>query len=63
MIADALVFLRNRLNQHFKSFSDDPAAGASEDKVVFLDGEQKTDSASFSAWPSRCSGARPGSRR
>ena len=47
MIADALVFLRNRLNQHFKSFSDDPATGASEDKVVFLDGEQKTDSVSF----------------
>lgn len=47
MIADALVFLRDRLNQHFKSFSVDPATGASEDKVVFLDGEQKTDSASF----------------
>lgn len=47
MIADALVFLRNRLNQHFKLFSDDLASGASEDKVVFLDGEQKTDSASF----------------
>lgn len=47
MIADALIFLRNRLNQHFKSFSIDPATGASEDKVVFLDGEQKTDSVSF----------------
>lgn len=45
MIADALVFLRNRLNQHFRSFSADPAA--SEDKVVFLDGDQKTDSISF----------------
>lgn len=47
MIADALVFLRDRLNQHFKSFSVDPATGASEDKVVFLDGEQKTDSVTF----------------
>lgn len=47
MIADALVFLRNRLNQHFTAFSDDLATGASEDKVVFLDGEQKTDALNF----------------
>src|SRR5574337_1619443 len=47
VITDALVFLRNRLNQHFKSFSVDPATGASEDKVVFLDGDQKTDSLTF----------------
>lgn len=47
MIADALVFLRNRLNEHFKSLSSATASGASEDKVAFLDGEQKSDSVSF----------------
>lgn len=49
MIADALVFLRNRLNEHFKSFSSANTLGASEDKVVFLDGEQKADSITFKA--------------
>ncbi|MBL8473315.1 MAG: DUF4255 domain-containing protein [Rhodocyclaceae bacterium] len=47
MIADALLFLRDRLNRHFKSFSSASDTGASEDKVVFLDGDQKADSISF----------------
>lgn len=47
MIADALVFLRNRLNQHFKLSSNDLASGAGEDKVVFVDGDQKSDAVSF----------------
>lgn len=46
MIADALVFLRNRLNQHFSAASGD-LAGAGEDRVVFVDGEQKSDALSL----------------
>ena len=38
MIDEALLFLRNRLNAHLKSF-DGVAAESSEDRVVFVDGE------------------------
>src|SRR5262245_43349100 len=38
VIDEALLFLRNRLNAHLKSF-DGAAAESSEDRVVFIDGE------------------------
>lgn len=47
MIADVLVLLKNRLNAHFQSLSGAGLAGAGEDKVVFVDGDQKPDSISF----------------
>lgn len=47
MIADVLVLLKNRLNAHFQSLSGTGLAGAGEDKVVFVDGDQKPDSISF----------------
>ena len=47
MIADALILLKDQLNNHFKSFSTDTNAGAGEDKVVLMEGDQLTDSASF----------------
>jgi hypothetical protein len=46
MIADILVFLKNRLNAHFLSqlaTIDSPG----EDNVIFLDGDQKSDAISF----------------
>lgn len=47
MIADVLVLLKNRLNAHFQLLSGTGLAGAGEDKVVFVDGDQKPDSISF----------------
>lgn len=47
MIADILVLLRNRLNAHFLSLSGAGFDGAGEDKVVFVDGDQKPDSINF----------------
>jgi Pvc16 N-terminal domain len=47
MIADILVFLKDRLNFHLNLFTVDGNVGASEDKVVFIDGDQKPDSISF----------------
>lgn len=47
MIADVLVFLKNRLNAHFHSLSGAGLVDAGEDKVVFVDGDQKPDSTSF----------------
>jgi len=47
MIADVLVFLKNRLNAHFHSLSGAGLADAGEDKVVFIDGDQKPDSTNF----------------
>jgi Pvc16 N-terminal domain len=47
MIADILVFLKNRLNAHFSLLSGSGLAGAGEDQVVFIDGDQKPDSISF----------------
>ncbi len=47
MIADVLVFLKNRLNAHIRSLSGTNIADAGEDKVVFVDGDQKPDSISF----------------
>lgn len=46
MISDILVFLINRLNEHFNILSGD-ASHATEEKVVFLDGDQKPDSITF----------------
>lgn len=47
MIADILVFLKDRLNAHLNLISGSVIGGASEDKVVFIDGDQKPDSISF----------------
>ncbi len=47
MIADILVFLKNRLNAHFNSLTGTGPTDANEDKVVFVDGDQKPDSISF----------------
>lgn len=47
MIADVLVLLKNRLNAHFRSLSGAGLGDADEDKVVFIDGDQKPDSTSF----------------
>jgi hypothetical protein len=47
MIADVLLLLKNRLNAYFQSLSDDGLADAGEDKVVFVDGDQKPDSINF----------------
>ncbi|HEY8037527.1 MAG TPA: DUF4255 domain-containing protein [Methylobacter sp.] len=47
MIADVLVLLKNRLNAHFQSLSGTGLADAGEDKVVFVDGDQKPDSINF----------------
>jgi hypothetical protein len=47
MIADVMIFLKNRLNAHFSSLSGKGANDAGEDKVVFVDGDQKPDSISF----------------
>lgn len=47
MIANVLVFLKNRLNAHIRSLSGANIAEAGEDKVVFVDGDQKPDSISF----------------
>lgn len=43
MIGEVLTLLKNRLNRYL----DVLAGGAVEDKVVFMDGEQKTDSLNF----------------
>jgi hypothetical protein len=47
MIADILVFIKNRLNAHFNLLSGTGPLNAGEDKVVFVDGDQKPDSISF----------------
>jgi Pvc16 N-terminal domain len=47
MIADILVFLKNRLNAYFRSLSGAGLTDAGEDKVVFVDGDQKPDSITF----------------
>ena len=47
MIGDVLVFLKNRLNSHLRSLSGGNLNDAGEDKVVFIDGDQKPDSVSF----------------
>lgn len=47
MIADILVFVKNRLNAHFSLLSGTGPTDANEDKVVFVDGDQKPDSISF----------------
>ena len=47
MIGDVLTLLKNQLNSHFKSFSTGATEVAGEDRVVFMDGDQKTDAASF----------------
>jgi len=47
MIGDVLTLLKNQLNSHFKSLSTGNSEGVGEDKVVFMDGDQKADSASF----------------
>ena len=46
MIADVLVFLKNRLNTHFRTLSGS-VEEADEDKVVFIDSDQKPDSVTF----------------
>lgn len=47
MIGDVLTLLKNQLNNHLKSLSAGAAEAVGEDKVVFIDGDQKTDSAAF----------------
>jgi hypothetical protein len=47
MIADILVFLKKRLNAHFRSLAGAGIADAGEDKVVFVDGDQKPDAINF----------------
>lgn len=47
MIGEVLILLKDQLNSHFKSLSLGTSEGAGEDKVVFIDGDQKADSASF----------------
>jgi hypothetical protein len=47
MIADVLLLLKNRLNAYFQSLSVDGLADAGEDKVVFVDGDQKPDAINF----------------
>ena len=47
MLADIMVFLKNRLNADFRSLSGNGITDASEDKVVFVDGDQKPDSINF----------------
>lgn len=46
MIADVLLLLKNRLNTYFLSLSG-TEADVGEDKVIFIDGEQKPDSINF----------------
>lgn len=46
MIADILDFLKNRLNAHFESLSVETSQPG-EDKVVFLEGDQKPDAVNF----------------
>lgn len=47
MIADILVLLKNRLNTHFLSLSGAGLADVGEDKVVFVDGDQKPEAVNF----------------
>ena len=47
MIGDVLIFLKNQLNNYFKSLSPGISVGAGEDKVVFMDGDIKADSVAF----------------
>ncbi len=47
MIGDVLRLLKNQLNSHFKSFSTGSTEGVVEERVVLMDGDQKTDSATF----------------
>jgi hypothetical protein len=47
MIADILVLLKNRLNAHLLSLSGAGLADAGEDKVIFIDGDQKPDAVNF----------------
>ncbi|MGZ5027045.1 MAG: hypothetical protein ACXWE9_07095, partial [Methylobacter sp.] len=47
MIADILVFLKNRLNAHLLSLSGAGLGDTGEDKVVFIDGDQKPDAVNF----------------
>jgi len=47
MIGDVLALLKSQLNSHLNSFSASSGEAAGEDLVVFMDGDQKTDSISF----------------
>jgi hypothetical protein len=47
MIGDVLLVLKNQLNDYFRSLSAGAAEGAGEDKVAFIDVDQKGDSATF----------------
>ncbi|MEI6334529.1 MAG: DUF4255 domain-containing protein [Methylococcaceae bacterium] len=47
MIADVLILLKKCLNSHLQSLSGLALAEGGEDKVVFIDGDQKPDSVSF----------------
>ncbi|BBL70716.1 DUF4255 domain-containing protein [Methylogaea oryzae] len=47
MIGNTLVFLKNRLNNHFRTLAGGSLNDAWEDKVVFIDGDQKPDSIAF----------------
>jgi hypothetical protein len=47
VIADVLVFLKNRLNAHFLASLGAGLTDAGEDKVVFIDGDQKPEATSF----------------
>jgi hypothetical protein len=47
MIADILVFLKKRLNAYIQSLEVTLLQEAGQDKVVFINGDQKPDSISF----------------
>jgi len=47
MIGDVLTLLKDQLNNHFKLLSKGNSEGVDEDKVVFIDGDIKTDSTAF----------------
>ena len=47
MIADVLILLKKCLNTHFQTLSGAGLADTGEDKVVFVDGDQKPDSVAF----------------
>lgn len=47
VIGDALTLLKNQLDSHLLALSPESAGAGTEAKVVFPDGDQKTDSASF----------------
>lgn len=47
MIGDVLTLLKNQLNKHFELLSSGAMSEAREERVVFVDGDQNTDSIFF----------------